>query len=492
MTLFAVAALLAATLRPPDSLALRLEKELRPYLDQRAAAGRFSGVVMVARKGTPIFSAAYGMADRARGVANTLDTRFNLGSANKMWTAIAIAQLVERGKIDVDAPVGRYLPNVPNAAVRDRVKIRHLLSHTSGLGSYFQNGFQRNRTYVESMADYLPFFIQDSLAFEPGSRMGYSNAGFALLGLIIERVSGVSYYEYMRTNILARFTKNNSAFIDARRPPPDVATGYAAAPGQAGLVPNWDLIEQRSSPAGGAFVSARDMVAFGRALWSGRLVGMALVKQFTTGQVSMGVGIKYAFGFGDGTINGWRHVGHNGGIPGANAECVSFPDHDIDLVVLANQDGPAATDVHFRALGIIAGLERPLAVALATDDDPPAASPTAPPPANADRLPDNAIGRRTAAFLTAYSKGTGQAMAEFLTAHAVPRTDRTIEARAGAFEAWFDTTGPLRFDRVVRLTASAIDVAVVSAKDGAMVLKLTFEAQAPFRLQGVGLEAGPR
>ncbi len=491
MPLLALAVLLTTSVAPADSLAVRLEKELRPYLDQRAAAGRFSGVVMVARKGTPIFSAAYGMADRARGVANTVDTRFNLGSANKMWTAIAIAQLVERGKIDLDAPVGRYLPDVPNAAVRDRVKIRHLLSHTSGLGSYLQNGFLRNRTYVESMADYLPFFIQDSLAFEPGSRMGYSNAGFALLGLIVERVSGVSYYEYMRTNILARFTKNSSAFIDARQPPPDVATGYTTPPGQTAAAPNWALIEQRGSPAGGAFVSAPDMVAFGRALWSGRLVGMELVKQFTTGQVPMGVGIKYAFGFGDGTINGWRHVGHNGGIPGANAEFVSFPDHDIDLVVLANQDAPAATDVHFRALGIIAGLERPLEVNLATDDDPPAAAQSSP-PANADRLPDSDIGRRTAAFLAAYSKGTGQAMAEFLTANAVPRTDRTIEARAGQFEAWFGTTGPLRFERVVRLTASAIDVAVVSAKDGAVVLKLTFEAQAPFRVQGVALEAGTR
>lgn len=490
MPLLVLAVLLATSVAPADSLAVRLEKELRPLLDQQAAAGRFSGVVMVARQGAPIFSAAYGMADRARGVANTVNTRFNLGSANKMWTAIAIAQLVERGKIDLDAPVGRYLPDLPNAAVRDRVKIRHLLSHTSGLGSYFQNGFLRNRTYVESMADYLPFFIQNSLAFEPGSRMGYSNAGFALLGLIVERVSGVSFFEYMRTNILARFTNNNSAFIDARRPPADVATGYTRPPGQTAAVPNWALIEQRGSPAGGAFVSAPDMVAFGRALWSGRLVGMDLVKQFTTGQVSMGIGIKYAFGFGDGTINGWRHVGHNGGIPGANAEFVSFPDHGIDLVVLANQDGPAATDVHFRALGIIAGLERPLEVALATDDDPPAAQSS--PPANADRLPDSDIGRRTAAFLAAYSKGTGQAMAEFLTAHAVPRTDRTIEARAGAFGAWFDNTGPLRFDRVVGLTASAIDVAVVSAKDGALVLKLTFETQAPSRVQGVALEAGRR
>ncbi|MBL8987440.1 MAG: beta-lactamase family protein [Gemmatimonadetes bacterium] len=491
MTPLALALLLVTAATSADSLSLRLEKELRPYLDQRAASGRFSGVVLVARRGTPIFSAVYGMADRARGVANTLETRFNLGSANKMWTAIAIAQLAERGAIDVEAPVGRYLPDLPNAAVRERVTIRHLLTHTSGLGSYFQNGFLRDRTYVDSMADFLPFFIRDSLAFEPGSRMGYSNAGFALLGLIIERVAKMSYYEYMRTQVLARFAPRNDAFIDARRPPADVATGYAAPRAGGEARPNWEMIEPRSSPAGGAFASALDMVAFGRALWGGKLVGMDRVRQFTTGQVPMGPGIKYAFGFGDGTMNGWRHVGHNGGIPGANAEFVSFPDHDIDLVVLANQDGPAATDVHFRAMGIIVGLDKPLEVTLATDDDPPAAAPSNP-PAGADRLPDNQLGRRTAAFLAAYSKGTGPAMAAFLTEHAVPRADRTIEERAGQFETWYDTTGPLRFVRVVRVTASAIDVAVASAKDGPLVLTLTFEPAAPFRVQGFALEAGRR
>lgn len=112
----------------------------------------FSHVVLIARNGTPIYSAAFGQADREHNVPNTIDTRFNLGSMNKMWTAIAIAQLVERGKIDLDATVGRYVPDLPNQSIRETVKIRHLLSHTSGMGSHFRKGFLRNKTYAATAA----------------------------------------------------------------------------------------------------------------------------------------------------------------------------------------------------------------------------------------------------------------------------------------------------------------------------------------------------
>ena len=126
-----------------DTLGDRLQRELGPWLAAQADTGAFSGVVLVARNGTPIFSGAYGMADRSRRLPNTIDTRFNLGSMNKMWTAIAIAQLVEQGKVDLDATVGRYVPDLPNKSIRETVRVRHLLSHTSGMGSYFRKGFLR-------------------------------------------------------------------------------------------------------------------------------------------------------------------------------------------------------------------------------------------------------------------------------------------------------------------------------------------------------------
>jgi CubicO group peptidase (beta-lactamase class C family) len=354
-------------LAPADTLGDRLRRELGPWLEQRARSGAFSGVVLVARNGQPIYSAAYGMANRARSVPNALDTRFNLGSMNKMWTAIAIAQLVDQGKVDLDATVGKYVPDLPNQSIRETVKVRHLLSHTSGMGSYFRKGFLRDKVYAESAADYVPFYADDSLAFTPGARMQYSNSGFALLGLIVERVSGQPYFDYMKNNVLDRAGMKNAAFVDVRPHPGDVAIGYAK-PQQGGgdVVENWDFIEQHSSPAGGAFASAADLVAFSRALWGGKLVSPALVKEFTTGKVAMGPQMQYAFGFGVGNIGSWRQVGHNGGFPGANAEFMMFPDQGIDVVVLANMDGPAATQVVLQVAGALTGRK----FQMAGDDGP--------------------------------------------------------------------------------------------------------------------------
>jgi CubicO group peptidase (beta-lactamase class C family) len=340
----------------PDSLSDKLRRDLDPWLGERAKSGAFSGVVFIAKNGTPIYSAAFGQADRERSVPNTIDTRFNLGSMNKMWTAIAIAQLVERGKVDLDATVGQYVPDLPNQSIRETVKVRHLLSHTSGMGSYFRKGFLRNKTYAATAADLVPFYADDSLAFTPGARMEYSNSGFALLGLIVERVSGQSFYDYMKANVIERAGMTHAAYVDVRSHPTDVAVGYAKSEDGSGEPKaNWDNIEQHSSPAGGAYASAPDLIAFSRALWNGKLVSSALVQEFTTGKVAMGPQMQYAFGFGTGRIDAWRHVGHNGGIPGANAEFMMFPDQGIDVVVLANMDPPAATRVVARILGVLTG-----------------------------------------------------------------------------------------------------------------------------------------
>ena len=366
---FSFAALVAATAPAPargaegtsltpasDTLGDRLGRELTPWLEERVKSGAFSGVVLVTRNGVPIYSAAHGMANRARNVANTMDTRFNLGSMNKSWTAIAIAQLVEQGKIDLDATVGRYVPDLPNQSIRDQVKIRHLLSHASGMGTYFRNGFLRNKVFANGPADYVSYYADDSLAFTPGARMRYSNAGFALLGLIVERVSGRPFYDYMKANVIDRAGMTRAAYVDVRSRPTDVAVGYGKPNGAPEAVENWDFIEQRSSPAGGGYASAADLVAFSRALWSGKLVGKSLVDEFTTGKVAMGPQMQYAFGFGVGSIGGWRHVGHNGGFPGVNAEFAMFPDQGIDVVVLANVDSPAATAVMGRIMSALTGV----------------------------------------------------------------------------------------------------------------------------------------
>ncbi|MCU0634073.1 MAG: beta-lactamase family protein [Gemmatimonadaceae bacterium] len=299
---FLLAASVAAQPAAPtcgEAFSSRLAAQLTPELEASAAERRFSGVVLVACNGKTAFAGAYGMAHRAQRVRNTMDTRFNLGSVNKMWTAIAIAQLVERKQVDLNAPVGRYLPDLPNRALRETVLVKHLLSHTSGLGSYFTRGYLEDRPALARAADLLRFFVDDALAFSPGARFEYSNAGFALLGVIVERVSGMNYFEYMKRNVLAPAGMTGAAFVTLPWREPAIAMGYATPPGTTDTLENVGLVERSSSPAGGAFATARDLVAFSRALWAGKLVGRALVDEFTSGKVSMG-GMQYAYGFGVG------------------------------------------------------------------------------------------------------------------------------------------------------------------------------------------------
>ena len=512
-----------STIAIADTLGDRLKKELGPWLDERAKSGAFSGVVLVAKNGTPIYSAAYGLADREANLPNRIGTPFNLGSMNKMWTAIAIAQLVEQGKVDLDATVGKYVPDMPNHDIRDQVKVRHLLSHTSGMGSYMRKGFLRNKTFVTKMSDYIPFYADEPLSFTPGERMQYSNSGFALLGLIVERVSGQPFYDYMQKNVLDKAGMKRAAYIDRRSHPKDLAIGYTKPDDGGALMPNWDLIEQHSGPAGGAYANAADLVAFSRALWSGKLVKQDLVRQFTTGQVAMGPQMQYAFGFGTGAIGKWRQVGHNGGIAGANAEFMMFPDQGIDVVVLANMDGPAATQVIGRVVSSLTGTNLQLALGdgpgpqrggpggptivtaetgrdgqvRTTTSGPGGANPlgppaTLPPGTPTDRLPDTQQGKRVAAFLDAYGKGTGQAIEAFLTEHAVPRTDRTIQERVKGLEGIYDRTGKMTFLRLLGVRDDQIRIAVMTEKDSEIQLLVGFEASAARRVTGFNFEAGNR
>ena len=189
---------------------------LRAMLEREVAADRFSGTVLVGRienrAGVVVFSEAYGLADRARKVLNTLDTRFRIGSMNKMFTATSIMHLVQAGKIELTAPLGDYVTDYPNKNVASSVAVHHLLTHTGGTGDIFGPDFDAHRLELRTMQDYVNLYGQRDVAFEPGTRWDYSNYGMLLLGVVIERVSGRSYYDYVAEHIykLAGMTRSGS------------------------------------------------------------------------------------------------------------------------------------------------------------------------------------------------------------------------------------------------------------------------------------------
>lgn len=195
-----------------------LVRRLGTAVDSLSKAGQFSGVAVLAKNGVPVFQRAYGMADRERGVANNLETVFNLGSINKIFTQIAILQLSAAGKLDLDSTLAAYWPDYPNKDVARKITIRQLMRHTSGIGgSIFDTPAGGRRSDVRTLKGYLALFVNELPQFKPGIRNTYSNAGYVVLGLLIERLSGDDYYRYVREHIFkpAGVTRTGS-FLNER------------------------------------------------------------------------------------------------------------------------------------------------------------------------------------------------------------------------------------------------------------------------------------
>jgi CubicO group peptidase (beta-lactamase class C family) len=327
------------------------------FVAHRAAVDSFAGVVLVANGDSTLFAHAYGLADRERRLPNTLDTQFNLASMGKMFTAVAVLQLVQQGKVALDAPVGRYLPNFPNRAVASRVTVAQLLDHTSGLGTYFNTAYGAARPRLLTVADYVPLFAADTLRFAPGAHFFYSNAGYVVLGLIIERVSGQSYYDYIRDHVFKPAQMTHSGYYDPKGANPSVAIGYTnlgpAGPRPGPAQPDSDQREPRGGPAGGGYSTAGDLLRFSHALLGHVLLDPARTELATTAKVPFEgpgtAGHFYGFGFGIDSTGTERIVGHAGGFPGVSTSLIMFTHRPVTIVVLTNEDPPAEKAIRDQA-----------------------------------------------------------------------------------------------------------------------------------------------
>src|SRR5262245_39110335 len=231
---------------------------LTAYLKARSEADAFSGAVLVTEQYRPLFSYASGWADREHGYANGLDTRFNIGSIGKSFTAAAIVQLAEQGKLSFTDTIGRHLPEYPRPDA-DRDTSHHLLTHRSGLpASFINDRFWALRDSLRLNRDYLQLFIDLPLEFEPGTRSGYSNPGYVVLGEIIERVSGEEYSEYVRRHIYRPAGMNETDW--PTRDPRKIAVGYtlvdAPAPDRRERVGPL----HGAQASGGGYSTVRDLI----------------------------------------------------------------------------------------------------------------------------------------------------------------------------------------------------------------------------------------
>jgi CubicO group peptidase (beta-lactamase class C family) len=337
---------LRAVPRPPEFAVPRMTESelaaaLRARLEADTAADRFAGAVMVTRNGRTIFSGAYGLADREKKVPNKLATRFRIGSMSKMFTATAVLQLVQAGKIKLDGTVGKYLPDYPNKDIATQVTIHQLLTHTGGTGDFFGPEFDAHRLELRTLQDYVKLFGTRGPAFEPGSRWAYSNYGMLLLGVIIERVSGQSYYDYVRDNVYAPAGMTSTGSQAEDEIVPDRSLGYMKRDGA--WTPNTDTLPYRGTSAGGGYSTVEDLTRFASALSTEKLLNAHYTELLTTGKVDSGGGGKYAYGFDETTVQGVRSFGHSGGAPGMNGDLRIYPQTGYVIAALSNLDPPAAS-----------------------------------------------------------------------------------------------------------------------------------------------------
>lgn len=305
-------------------------------LDAAASQDKFSGAVLIAQRGQVLLARAWGHADRERGVPVALDTQFRLGSMNKMFTAVATLQLVQAGKLSLDDPLGKHLGDYPNKDVASKVTVRHLLTHSGGTGDFFGPEFGKNRLTLKSHADYLQLFGRRGPLHEPGSTSRYSNYGFILLGALIERVSGLSYYDYVQQELFAPAQMNSTASLPETDHVPGRAPGYTDDDGKWRR--NTDSLPWRGTAAGGGYSTVGDLLRFAEALQAGKLISLDLLAQATRPQA-----LGYGYGFGVGGVGRWAGFGHGGGAPGMNGELRIIPEQGYVLIALSNLDPPAAS-----------------------------------------------------------------------------------------------------------------------------------------------------
>ncbi|NYV72947.1 serine hydrolase [Streptomyces sp. UH6] len=334
--------------------------ELDTYVADKAAGDEFSGSLLLTHRGRTVLARSYGMADQAGAVPNSRNTLFALASVTKLFTAVAIAQLAQRGKVAYGARLGDYLDGFP-ASVADHVTVHHLLTHTSGLGDFhslpgYETAAAGWTTEEQTMRGITDLVRGSEPGFAPGAAWAYSNSGYHLLGAIVEKVAGVSYYDYVRQNVFAVAGMADTRFLT--RPQwetdPSVAHPYhrdARGQWSDGVAQARHIV---GDAAGDAFTTCADLDRFGRHLWRHGLLDRATTALLLSGKVplvqagtapadSTGAPARtdyQCYGAMGSLVAGQWLFQHGGGSTlGISTAIEIYPETDWSVVVLSNHEG---------------------------------------------------------------------------------------------------------------------------------------------------------
>ncbi|MCE7924777.1 MAG: class A beta-lactamase-related serine hydrolase [Haliscomenobacteraceae bacterium CHB4] len=323
------------------------------YVQKLVRENDLSGSALVAQGDQILFEKYFGYADAERIQPVDAHTLFNLGSGNKMFTALAVMRLQEQGKLNFTDKLTSWFPDFPDSAHANKVTVHHLLTHTSGIREFWREETVAEMRRCTTWHQFLPIIYGSGFDFKPGTEAGYSNSNFILLGAIIEKVSGQDYFDFIQNLIYDKAGMQQSGTFVFDRTTKPLATPLARA-GNEG----WKEAEhgKRGSPTGGGYSNVRDMLLFAKKLKNNSFVSSESFKNMISDKTS---GLKNAFPYGYGFIpqkNGGEYsYGHGGIASGINLEFRYFPRLDITMIVFSNQDNGAFDDLKKNIVKLITG-----------------------------------------------------------------------------------------------------------------------------------------
>ncbi len=343
---------------------------LKRILEKKELESKYSGIVFIKHKEEVLFSYAYGYANRTWTVKNTIDTKFRVGSLSKIFTAVAVLKLAEDNRIKLENRIHDYL-DLSESTISKDVTIYHLLTHTSGIADYYDetnstdddwiNLWKNKPIYtMKNLHDYYEMFKEKQQLFTPGEKFHYSGSSYILLGMLIEKIMGQKYNEYIKEIIFDKIKLENTMFIDNEFVEPGVAAGYEPTYVDGRIV-SWvkNIFTMTPSPAsdGGATSTAEDLISFNRALRNNKLLSEEHTKLLLTPKVldqnSDGFrGYQWKYGFANWFLledDKIIRYGHTGEEFGVSARLYYYPELDIDVVLLGNQGfctGSVGWDIH--------------------------------------------------------------------------------------------------------------------------------------------------
>jgi CubicO group peptidase (beta-lactamase class C family) len=328
-----VVLLCSATLVAQTALSKKMDMAVQAYVDRQ----EYMGSVLVVKHGRVLLNRGYGMADMEWGIPNAPDTVFRMGSITKQFTAASILLLEERGKLKIDDPVSKYLPDMPRSW--EKITLYNLLTHTSGIPNNtefptFASFSGTPKTRTELLAEFRDLPLQ----FESGTQYHYSNSGYDVLGFVIERVSGQDWGTFLQQNIFGPVGMKQSRLGVDTMILPHRAVGYDFQKGE--IIRAGYASLSVSFAAGAVHSTTGDLLKWEKALFGGKILSAESLKKMTTPNKE-----RYGFGVEMGMVAGHRTVMHSGSIYGFQNYMTYFPDEDLNVIVLGNESGAAPTAI---------------------------------------------------------------------------------------------------------------------------------------------------